>query len=804
MAFTTTSKYAVLTSYMLMEYMYADSPTPEHYHVNTGNPAIGYNKIVNGYTDDDIHIFNNKINIGITNNTTENNVVSIGGGSYVTLDSNLIIPFNDFDDKLTKTIDLPVIFPSNISVVYDTIRFHIRAGYNLSNIDGLINTIKYEDQDGSYVTIASILIKRGTQQIYTLNNAPVKIGADIYDRYIEIKIPSLLDMQNKYSAAVDLNKPFTLAGLISKSGKGFNSLSPIRILVDEVNSISDYNGYPKYGTVNKATFSLEQENPFKNIGSVIKPSDSGEFFEFFATDDGGFIEDFILFQNSIGNSYFIYHQIEVIEQIGTAFIQTSNFSSNQTTAYDVPNLFRPIVRNASVANSFILRYTMSLMNNKDNTSIIRISSYTSNAPGKYGTRITPIKISQNPLMHKIYNKVYEQPSIQLNQIVEENKVIEIIKYANVFIQQMDVTAAIENLQLTSEFSGSKSIDLKPQSKGAGIIYGRGKGIIKISPFDNYLKFTFYSQGSDGIPDQIDLESSGNYKLIFIDNKGGKTTIDSLVNKNVANPAKGEIAFLIEESIAEKILNYTNENFYVANISSLEENTGGQSKKSDSTNVALGPIAYLTKAKNPENTIKSNISRINREDIKHTEPISKNTKKQIVNFGSSSVLYRGIWKPDINDNIKERIIEAPESIETTRTEIERTETDTRPNKPEVEKTKSGTEKKTSVGKIEPTAGIPNVDNPVNTGNSPVTESWGGKKLEGSNLISAIATLIQAFSDSGWTYTQIYNYFLSPGGVGYNTFPGMTTQEFAEAAEGIIHHSDGKPDPGAFGGKKPKNQ
>lgn len=796
MTFTTTSKYSVLTPYMLMEFMYADSPNPEQYHVNTGNPSVGYNKIVNGYIENDVQIFNPKINIELTNNTTENTVIKIDSNTYVTLDSNLIIPFNDFDDNLTKTINLPIVFQSNLNVVYDTVRFHIRAGYSLSNLDGIINSIKYEDQDGSYVTIASILIKKGTQQIYSLNTSPIKIGSDIYDKYVEIKIPNLLDMQNKYAATVDSNKHLTLASLISKSGRGFNSTSPMRIFIDEVKSITDYNGYPKYGTINKASFSLEQENQFKNIGSIIKPSDSGEFFEFFATDDGGFIEDFILFQNSIGNSYYLYHQISVIEQIGTSFIETSNFSTNQTTAYDVPNLFRPIVRNASVASSFILRYTMSLVNNKDNTSILRISSYTSNTPGKYGTRITPIQISENPIIHKIYNKVYDQPKIQLNQIIEESTTVEVIKYANVFIQQMDVSTSVENLH--PNFDISNSISLKSSQKEVHKIYGRGKAIIKISPFDNYLKFTFYTKGNGGIPDLVDISSSGNYKLIFIDNKGNKIGVDSIVSKNVANPAKGELAFLIDENLSERILNFTNENYYISNMPLTKNKLDNNENRENITNkVELGVLSK-TKAIDIKMEKELNLNVV-RRDI-GVEPIRRQ-KKQIVNFGSSSVLYRGIWKSDINEK---------EEIKIPIIDVSTRKTESLDEKVRVDKVESEdiVTKKPSVKIIEPEAEL--VDKSTKKPDNSETPSKKDKgKLSGSNLISAVSALIQTFNTAGWTYRQIYDYFLLPGQVGYITFPGLTKEEFTLAAEGIISPSKNKPlfdeygneiNPGS--GKKPK--
>ena len=31
-----------------MEYMYADQPNPETYFVNTGNPTVSYDKLING------------------------------------------------------------------------------------------------------------------------------------------------------------------------------------------------------------------------------------------------------------------------------------------------------------------------------------------------------------------------------------------------------------------------------------------------------------------------------------------------------------------------------------------------------------------------------------------------------------------------------------------------------------------------------------------------------------------------------------------------------------------------------------
>lgn len=768
LTFTTSSKYATLTPYMLLEYMYADQPTPETYPVNSGTVTVGFDKLVNGYMSDDIQIFNPLVDLSVTNNTVNNNVVRIDQSNYVALDSDLIIPFNDFDDKLTNTNDLPINFPSNINVVYDTVRFHIRAGYNLSNLDGVIVSIKYNDQDNSYVTVASILIKKGTQQVYVLNTKPVTIGSDIYDKYVEVKIPNLLDMQNKYLAASPGNKANTLAGKISKSGNGFNSISPIRISIDEVKSITDYNGYTKYGTQNVATFSLSQEDPFKEIGAIIRPSDNGEFFEYFATDNGGFVEDFILFQNSIGNSYYIYHQIEVLEQIGASFIETSNFSNIQTNAYDVPNLFRPIVRNSSVANSFVLRYTMSLVNNKDQTRVIRIGTYTSNKPGRYGTRITPLSISQDPQTYKIYNKLYDQPSINMVNLQQREIAREVVKYSNIFIQQNKVTTSVTNLVAKTNSVGTPSLSPE-QGQTEEVVYGRGNAIIEISPFDNYYKFLFYVNGPDDIPNLIDLESSGSYKLVFIDNKGAKLKIPSIVDKNIANPAKGELAFKIGEDISSKILQFSNRKYYISNIpmDSNDSLASGPNSIADS----LSGVVEISYRGTRTLSLKRDTSNTS---VKAQGVTIEPKKRNAVTDVTSSVLYWGKWKKEEEEVTQTPIIIPRRNIPSYAT------IPSYRNRAIPGLSSDVLFRDSSVKTIKPTSGQSSSGTSVPQQVTPVYTA----ALTGSALISAVSTLIYSFDSTGWTPQQIYTYFFVPGNPGYVTYPSLTQTQFEQAANGIL--------------------
>ena len=715
-----------------MEYMYADQPQPEDHFVNSGPSTIGYDKLINGYQDNAVQIFNPNGDYDLTHNSASNSVVQISTNSFITLDSNLIIPFNDYSDKLTNTADLPIVFPSNLLVIYDTIKYHIRAGYNLSNIDGLILKIEFQDQNLNYVTASQILLKKGTEQDYELNPNPVVIGSNIYDKYFEIKIPNLKDMNYKYLAASDYFRPQTLASLISQSGDGFVSDAPIRISAWQVQSTTDFEGYSRYDSARIALLSLEQEDPFSNIGATIKESAKGQFFEYYATDNEGFVEDFILFQNSIGNSYYISHQIEVLEQIGAAIIETSRFESTQTTAYDSPNYYRPIVRNAAYSSSFFLRYTMSLINSVDQSRVIRISSYASNNPAQWGTTITPIKLQNLPQVQKIYNRVYSASSISVGSSNTESKPpIEIIRYTNVFIQQNYVTATSANLTFTN---GNLT-----QNNGTSNVtaLGSGKLTISISPFDNYYKFKFVKSGPDGIPVEIDLSNSGLYKIAFLDNSGNKNYVPTLLDNNIAKPALGELAFKVDETQSTKILKFTDRRFFIINGNvTAQSNAGVQPKKS----LTLAPVTLTSQT-----------------------PVSNE---------SSSVLFWGYWKKEFE------VVKLPTDA-TGATVAQSVKPSREPAPQRTEAASQGVVKGVTPASGG-TAGTPVVNTVPST--NPINAA-----LQGDALISALSAHILGFHDSGWADQTIVDYFLSPSKPGYLQYPGLTRAQFKKAADGILKSS-----------------
>ena len=765
-----------------MEYMYADQPNPETYNVNTGSTTVSYDKLINGMVqsiggtaDNGVQIFNQSENYSLTKNTTLDNVVRVTDNSFIPLNPNYIIPYNDFNPKLTSTADLPVDFSSNFAIVYDSVRYHILAGYNLGNIDGVILGIDFLDVDGTYVTFSQIFIDSGFSGQYTLNPSPLMIGINSYDKYFEIKVPSLVNLNNQYISSP--TPSLTPAALLSHSGNGFVVGSPMRIRAYEVLNTTLTTGYVTYGANLISTLSLESEDPFRNIGAYIAPADTGDFFEYFATDNGGFIEDFILFQNSIGNQYYIQNDIKVFEQIGTAFIQTANFYTIQTNAYDIPNLYRPIIRNAGVASTFNLRYTMTLVNSVDQSRVTRIASVTYNNPAKYGAYIAPLQLQNLPQVQKIYNKVATETNISVPSSNPTPRII--IKYSNVFYERNLVNTTMTNLVV----KGTTITQADGGSVQDQTVYGQGKAYIRISPFDNYYKFTFYKQGADGNTQLIDLESSGTYYMVFLNNSNKKVSAPSIDDKNIANSAKGELAFKVSETLATEVLQYTDRTYSITNRPPASNDPNIINDQIPTTGAAKDALADRSTALN--DSIK--------DVVRSAQNVSQSLLSGVltVSANSSSVLYYGNWLK-VDEPIPSTVSPGGATGATATVVVVQTNT----NPP----TNTGGEQVFNVGN-----NILNTDVQVGGGTASVVLATGdsglievtpngpsvtssGQKLTTTELQSAISLAVESMLAYGMTVEYVIKYFLNVQSPGYKLYVGITKKIFTDAVKGIFNDAD----------------
>ena len=86
MPYSNSQRFVQISPYLLVEYLYATAPNPEQYFVNAGVPAVGFEKIVNGYFNESTQILNKLQDDLTTRNTRDRSVVQTGRSRFVTLD----------------------------------------------------------------------------------------------------------------------------------------------------------------------------------------------------------------------------------------------------------------------------------------------------------------------------------------------------------------------------------------------------------------------------------------------------------------------------------------------------------------------------------------------------------------------------------------------------------------------------------------------------------------------------------------------------------------------------------------------
>lgn len=117
---------------------------------------------------------------------------------------------------------------------------------------------------------------------------------------------------------------------------------------------------------------------------------------------------------------------------------------------------------------------------------------------------------------------------------------------------------------------------------------QGDSVIKISPFDDYVLFTLFTEiDNEDVP--IDLTNVGNLYLSFIGSTD-EIRIKNYTNVESLDSKGGQVLFRIDKDDATKILNLDTEDFYIS--SKAESNNGDES---DETVIYTGKFASLTDA-----------------------------------------------------------------------------------------------------------------------------------------------------------------------------------------------------------------
>ena len=558
MSFTYSQKFTKINGYLLLEYNYASVPNPETYYVNTGNPSVGFEKIVNGYYSNSVQILNRPEDFEITGNHRNTSVVQVGDNRFISLSEDYLNPYLNTDPKLTPESNLPVTFDYNLGVQYDTARFHVVSGYSFDNIDGIIIQIRFTERSTKKAIVAQVLIKKSDTDNIKMNPNPIYLGGALFDHYFEIKIPSFNPMV--YEFEVLDGSPFqadSLAAKISSDGYGFLRNSPIEFAVYEVNQTSVKNGYDNYITQLSSQLAIECLDNYSSLAAVVQENTNYNYVEYFPTWEGNFLEDFLNMEGRVGRTYYVINEIEVREQVGLSYITTHNFSSLQTNDFNAPMIFRPVLVNP-LTTSFLVNYTMKLVDKYNNQQIVRTASIGSYDINKYGREVNKITLTTGAYSQKVYNKIVNAPNLIGNNL-PANPATPTERRIPIFYKDTNISITQESLIVNKD----GDIVTESSSPDSLKILGQGKANIILDPFDNFYKFTLYNVKAGTTPEILDLGTSLSYFLVFIDNNNQQVKVENIKNRtNISDPSKGQISFKMVEGESKKILGFTNRDFYI--------------------------------------------------------------------------------------------------------------------------------------------------------------------------------------------------------------------------------------------------
>ena len=639
------SRFIKLTEYCLLEYQY-ESLSPSSPIIITSP----FYKLKN--SDNEIFLYNPDSALYETGNIKDLTVIpqSSNGGRFVYLDSEDSPNYTEYDTTLSETI-----VPGG-SVIGDRVRFYMASGFQFTEVTNMVLSIRQDMNNGNALILANILLNANTLgDILLYTTRPFIIGNTLYDRYIDIIVPSIKNIDEDYYTSPNQSNTFayqitsviestesnisvnaflndsntiTLATANSKIEEG-NVVSGIgiapntrvisktgNILTLSNNTISASSGVYSFAKINGVglvrnnpitvnlfectagpvlstpteTYStvdinraysaqISQANDFDLVGAQIREAVDGDYLEFFATWNQGFPEEFIgILEKRTGQSWIIFHQLSIFEQIGSSFIKSGDATFFQETNFDEPLVFRPILKNANEAVSMVVDYSVRLVNRTTNEQIIRTGSLTVVNPNKYGKSLLKLDLADKPNSYKISNVIVKKltDSVQVFNdpaMVRREATAPVVEPTTQAAPPTVITNTVT--QYVPVFYVRNSISVSPKNhlvrsgKTSELTFGQGLLSIAVTPFDNTFKFQVktesasQSRGANSVS-TMDLTQFSGFELVF-GSAASKITVPSITDQSQVDSSIGEILFKVNETDSARIQNLDDPKFYIVTV-----------------------------------------------------------------------------------------------------------------------------------------------------------------------------------------------------------------------------------------------
>jgi hypothetical protein len=530
---TNLNKYVQLNDFLLLEYEFNKSGAD----TSLGNASIS--SIIATNLFGNLQYFNEGIPAqGVTNNTLILN-------SEPTNAARSSWYFNPQD-----TSGYGFYFDSSVAISVpkyplDTVRVHIVSGYNFDDITGFLLQIQAQDVSGNLVDLSNFTWAKqvqGNNDVLKFSSNTLLLGNRFYDKYVEFMVPSVQNLGGDIG---------TLLG----QTLNIKTLSDVFITYSTIPEMN----VDTYIISEAISLQLPVSSPADDFNCLIAESTGGDYIEFYATFRDLIIGEYMgeiesgripLYTSSNPNDNYqdfseqygagspkwvLMHELYVYEHIGlTTSLLTQKYVFTQEDNFMVPNSFRPVLKNADIDSSYTIKYVCRLMNRMDGTQIIRVASFSSQNPKKYGLYFSRINVD-NYIPYKVFNRLGAEASPNLGGAGAQRT-----KFVKVYYDSVDVMLNMNN-------------EVLPQ--------GTGPLFLKQSDGVYLFKFNKVNTDSGNQSVNVDLSGAYNYALVFVLDDQTKIEIGPTFSLNM-NVTLGQLEFKILQSQAQTLLSQTGNSYSI--------------------------------------------------------------------------------------------------------------------------------------------------------------------------------------------------------------------------------------------------
>jgi hypothetical protein len=270
-------------------------------------------------------------------------------------------------------------------------------------------------------------------------------------------------------------------------------------------------------------------------------------------------------------------------------------------------------------------------------------------------------------------------------------------------------------------------------------------------------------------------------MVFLNNSNKKVSAPSIDDKNIANSAKGELAFKISETLATDVLQYTNRTYSITNRPPAASDPNIINDQIPTTGAANNALASRSTALN--------------DSIKDVVLSAQNVSQSLlsgvltVSANSSSVLYYGNWL-----KVDEPIPSIPSTGGATGATAQISPVIA--NLPSYIVDQQIFNVGNNIFSTNIQAGGGTAGGVMVTGDNGLVEvtqnstsvTSSGQQLTTTELQSAISLAVESMLAYGMTVQYVINYFLNVQSPGYKLYVGITKKIFTDAVKGIFNDAD----------------